>query len=363
MDIIDSEMQAVTFSANGEYLLSGDEEGVQVWRVESGAHMATLEAEHVRCLAVSIDNNWIAGGTWGGSVLMWNANTYKQVFLSKSSHAILGVDYSPDSARLVTASENRTATVWAITTGNQVLSLRHENAVIAAKYSPHGERIATTTRDAVRVWDSDDGRLLVDIPLKATPWRNVLCSMSQNVVVLSDDRTKQTDPSVKSITSEWSIPGSELSLIEHVQNISSIPHSPDDRFLAMGGEDRKITITRLSRSIVGILFIASEKKLIFTLFQEPDIQVDDAVLDSWKHGELADADALLSAALSTSQSPDHHALANRALVRARLRQWGEAISDANEVSSSLPSHALTLTFVQTSPSNSCHQSLATLQKV
>ena len=267
MEIVDSEIQAVAFSANGEYLMSGDEEGIQVWRVESGAHMATLEAEHVRCLAMSSDNKWIAGGTWGGSVFVWNANTYKQVFSSKSSHAILGIDYSPDSARLVTASENRSATVWAITTRNQVLSLRHENAVIAAKYSPHGERIATTTRDAVRVWDSDDGRLLVDIPVKATSWRNVLCSMSQNVVVvLSDDRTKQTNPSIKSTTSEWSIPGSELSLIEHVQNISSIAHSPDDRHLAMGGEDRKSSITRLSRSIVGIFFIAYQGEVdIYTI--------------------------------------------------------------------------------------------------
>ena len=69
-------------------------------------------------------------------------------------------------------------------------------------------------------------------------------------------------------------------------------------------------------------------------FQSLGIQIDEAALDLWKGNQLADAEALLTAILRTSQNPRHHILAGRALVRARLQHWDDAISDAAEVWSS-----------------------------
>ena len=63
------------------------------------------------------------------------------------------------------------------------------------------------------------------------------------------------------------------------------------------------------------------------------------MLGAWKRGQLADAEALLSAAIPTSENShkSHHALASRALVRARLGQWDAALVDAKEVHVVLPS--------------------------
>ena len=79
--------------------------------------------------------------------------------------------------------------------------------------------------------------------------------------------------------------------------------------------------------------------------QEPDIQIDDAALDSWKHDQLENADALLTAAIPESSNPNHHILASRALVRARLRLWDAALVDAEQVLVSLFSLTLTLTSI------------------
>ena len=81
-------------------------------------------------------------------------------------------------------------------------------------------------------------------------------------------------------------------------------------------------------------------------FQEPDIRIDDAALHSWKHNQLATAEALLTAAIHKSRNTSHHALASRALVRARLRQWNAAIADATKVFVALLSHALTLIYIK-----------------
>ena len=81
--------------------------------------------------------------------------------------------------------------------------------------------------------------------------------------------------------------------------------------------------------------------------QEPDIQIDDAALDSWKHDQLENADALLTAAIPESRNPNHHLFANRALVRARLQQWDAALIDAEQVLIALFSHSLTLMSIYT----------------
>ena len=47
-----------------------------------------------------------------------------------------------------------------------------------------------------------------------------------------------------------------------------------------------------------------------------------------------------------SRNPSHHALASRALVRARLRQWDAAIADAREVFLAWLSHTLSLIYIK-----------------
>ena len=256
--------------------------------MEDGKPMATVEAEHVQCLAVSQDGRWVAAGTGWGDVFVWTAKTLDRVFSHKEDHldnidrSINGVDFSPDSTRLVSASNNWTASIWDITTRQRIQTLDHRDGdwVGAAKYSPQGDRIATATRDSVQVWDSNDGRLLMAIQVTVTPWLNTgLLWFNDHLFAVSDSKIKQIE--VSSV-SEWPVPDgiifsytalpnhgefiaystprtvtfwdtathTELGLIQHPQDIRSILVSPDDRFLAIVGEDGKITINSLSRITV-----------------------------------------------------------------------------------------------------------------
>jgi uncharacterized protein with WD repeat len=256
--------------------------------VEDGKEMATMEAKSVQCLAVSKDGKWIAAGTsWPeGEVFVWDARTYKKVFHShadREDRGINAVDFSPDSTRLVSASWS--ASIWDIATGKRVHTFIHMNSVTAAKYSPQGDRIATATSNAVQVWDSINGGL-VKIKVSVTPWFNTgLLWFKNDLFVLSDSKIKQFETSTGSAASEWPVPGSnnfscialpkrgefiaystkrtvtfwdtathtQLGLIQHPQDIHSITVSPDDRFLAIGGEYGIITINHLSRITVSIL--------------------------------------------------------------------------------------------------------------
>ena len=82
---------------------------------------------------------------------------------------------------------------------------------------------------------------------------------------------------------------------------------------------------------------------LYSTLQGLYIQIDDAVLNAWKNNQLEDAEALLTTAIHQHEHPDYHFLTARALVRARLQQWDEALVDAQMVLLALLSHSLTLT--------------------
>ena len=278
---------AVTFSANGKYLLSGSDEGVQVWGVEDGKQMATMEAKKVVCLAASKDGRWIAAGTQDGDVYVWDAETREQVLSHKESDTVNAVDFSPNSARLVAGSDNREATVLDMATRKQVQTLEHERLVSATKYSAQGDRLATATRHFIRVWDND-GRLLATIKVGVRPFYNTGLLWSNNhLFALSNGQVKQFEASsTESAVSEWPVPDTnsyscialpkhkefiaystnrtvtlwdmttrtQCGLIEHTQHIYSIAISPDDQLLAIGGREGHIIIRNLAHITISFVY-------------------------------------------------------------------------------------------------------------
>ncbi|KAF8546059.1 WD40 repeat-like protein, partial [Imleria badia] len=346
---IGSDIWALAFTVNGKYLVRGEKETVRVLRMKDRKQMATMRTRSAQCLAVSKDGRWIAAGTWLGDVIVWDTKTYKEAFaLKKDDLGINGVDFSPDSARLVAASSNHTAIVWDSALRKQVQTLRHEGT------------------KSVRVWDSNDGCLLVDIPLKAT----ALLWFNNHLYVISDSAIKQFEASTGSVGSEWPVSDagdrscialpkhgefiaystkrtitfwdtstdSQLGVFQHTQDIRSIALSHDDRFLVIGGEGKKTTI----KSVSGITNSIPMSPL-HTTFQKYDFWIDDAALEQ---DQLAKADALLTEAIHESRDASHDVLAGRAVVRVRLQQWDAALVDAEMVLVALLSHTLALTLIE-----------------
>ena len=279
---------AVTFSVNGKYLLSGSDEGVQVWGMQDGKQMATMEAKKVQCLAVSKGGRWIAAGTKDGNVYVWDAETREQVLSHKEDdQEINTVDFSPDSTRLVCGSDNKKATIWDVVARKQVQTFDHESYLCATEYSAQGDRLATATRNFIRVWDNE-GRLLATINGGVRSYYNTgLLWSNDHLFALSDGRIKQFEASsTESVVSEWPVPDvgsyscvalpkhkefiaystnhtvtfwdtttrTQCGLIEHTQNILSIAISPDDQFVAIGGGKGHIIIRNLAHITVSFVY-------------------------------------------------------------------------------------------------------------
>ena len=69
--------------------------------------------------------------------------------------------FSPDGARILTASWDETAKLWDAASGKLIASFAHQGIVYYAAFSPDGARILTASADkTAKLWDAASGKLI-----------------------------------------------------------------------------------------------------------------------------------------------------------------------------------------------------------
>ncbi|KAF8548011.1 WD40 repeat-like protein [Imleria badia] len=217
-------MSSVAFLAGGRHFVGGGFDGkIRRWRADTVQQMGTpmiAGGSHVQvvCLAASRDGKWIVSGTEDGSVAVWNGETLSRAFrfAPHPDYAVDAVDVSPDGTRIVTGSHDSTVCVWSFSTRERLLGpLKHDYGLAAVKYSPDGRLLATATlacgRHSVRIYNSQDTRLLIYIPIKvdgtdqSLAWSND----GNHLYALSEGNIMFLDVSTGTTLSEWPIPGND----------------------------------------------------------------------------------------------------------------------------------------------------------
>jgi WD40 repeat protein len=172
----------VAFSPRRDRIASGEDRVATVWETNTGRALLRLEGDQdvVTTIAFSPDGSWIATassrrvGTSTGdphpALIVWDARTGRRLHslighsLSTSlaySHAITGLEFSPDS-RYLASADHQYVRRWRIpiAPGPRTLS-GHADAVTGVAFSPDGTHLATSGRDkTVRLWDVAGGQVL-----------------------------------------------------------------------------------------------------------------------------------------------------------------------------------------------------------
>ena len=215
-------LRSVAFLADGKHVVGGGmQRKIRCWRVEDGQQVGKpMDAgDPVRNVAVSQDGKWVVSGTNIGLVAVWNAENHsKETEWKAHKDWVHAVDVSPDGTRVATGSDDGTLCVWYLSkpsTGSRLVlgPVKHDNTVIAVKFSPNGCLVATATwkRDSVRVYDSQNGHLLFQVPVNSTSNQSLAwASDSKQLFALSrDGNVHCLVVSAETTLSKWAIHSSD----------------------------------------------------------------------------------------------------------------------------------------------------------
>ena len=153
------------FSPDGGLIAVAGQDGVvRVWRARGGEAVSALTGRGAPITSMSprpMAAPWRPRSADATAVIWEVASGERRAVLSHKQ-AVNSVVYSADGERVLTASEDGTATIWDWRAARPLTTLTgHLAAINIALFSPDGQQIATASTDAtVQLWDAKSGRRL-----------------------------------------------------------------------------------------------------------------------------------------------------------------------------------------------------------
>jgi WD40 repeat protein len=156
--------------------------------------------------------------------------------------------FSPDGARVVTASRDQTSRLWDAGTGKVLAVLRHAGMVRHAAFSPDGALVATASHDqTAAIWDARTGELRFRLRgHTGEVWRVAFSPDAKELVSASRDRSARV----------WSVTTGELRgmLSGHTGRVWRLAFSPDGARLATASHDGTVRLwDARSRALLAVL--------------------------------------------------------------------------------------------------------------
>jgi WD40 repeat protein len=175
LGIVNRRANGLAFSPNGHRLAVGSADGfVQILDgtplrgLGDAGQLLNLEGHQhaVVALAYSPDGARIASASWDETARVWDARTGRETATFRGhSAAVTGVAWTRDGRHVASASRDGTVRVWDQATGAEVLTLDAQaGTVYGLAFNRDGTALATAHYDgSARVWDATTGRATVTI--------------------------------------------------------------------------------------------------------------------------------------------------------------------------------------------------------
>lgn len=155
----------VTFSIDGRRVISGTDETLSLWDIETGIlHALRERAGWVRAVAANSSMLRLASGSYDDAIQIWDAQTEKICTLNEHEGRVNAVAFLQDGTRIITASDDQTVRMWdsdpnSSNFGSELTRLYGDGAFLSVATSICGRFVAagdSIGRVHILDWISDD---------------------------------------------------------------------------------------------------------------------------------------------------------------------------------------------------------------
>ncbi|HWA08056.1 MAG TPA: TIR domain-containing protein [Opitutaceae bacterium] len=186
------------------------------------------------------------------SARIWNAANGRLVATLDHPACVNSATYSPDGRWIVTACDNGTASLWdAAATGKPkplAVMKQGEDKIYPAIFNARGDRIATSSQDGTTViWDAASHVRVASLPIHEKPVNWLEFSPDQSkLVTASDDNTARISDAVT---------GHEIAVLGEKggSGLRFAGFSPDSARVVTGGRNGEVRLWRVDGSLIANL--------------------------------------------------------------------------------------------------------------
>ena len=132
------------------------------WDAASGKLIVSFDhQDEVNDATFSPDGARILTASRDGTAKLWDVASSGLITSFVHEDSVRQVAFSPDGMRILTASADKTAKLWDAVSGKLIGTFAHQDRVQHAVFSPDGARILTASADhSAKLWDAASGKLI-----------------------------------------------------------------------------------------------------------------------------------------------------------------------------------------------------------
>ena len=161
---VGAEVEAVAFSPDDQYVLTGSSEfprdTARLSKTTAGMALHGFAKSRLNSVAISPDGKYALTGGFDGIARLWDIANGREIrSFEGHTERITSVAFSGSSRYVLTASYDGTARLCDIADGKETRRLQgHTDTITSASFSPDGQYVVTGSNNrSARLWDSMSG--------------------------------------------------------------------------------------------------------------------------------------------------------------------------------------------------------------
>ncbi|KAJ6597864.1 hypothetical protein B0H10DRAFT_742734 [Mycena sp. CBHHK59/15] len=196
------------------------------------------QSDECNSVAFSLDGVYLVSAGNDKKATVWRVGTGQmQRELLGHSGSVLSVAFSPDGAHIASGSDDKTIRIWNIETGETEQELVGRSGwVLSVAFSPDGAHIASgSSNNTVRIWN---------VKTREMEWELAGHSKSVHAVAFSPDGAHIASGSADKTVRIWNVKTGEMEreLAGHSDWVRSVAFSLDGAHIASGSDDKTFRI-------------------------------------------------------------------------------------------------------------------------